>query len=608
MKKAILFICLLSICSNCISQEKVPRKVRKFLKRQDEKSRSEFPETIDAYPLNTLGAKLQEEFTVQAENSCSIVRLKPQNGKQRNYIPKEISDRYRTLLRTTGIQGLGMSANNALFFSFKPQDIVKLENGTFSETDYVAAQRVIGLFDNLVDYGHSYPVPIDGFPSYFFQNSCGSYFTGKFKAGATFPTLELQSSMEAETEKKSMITTIAGKFVSPLYLTLTRSGKKSVYTHMLIWDLYAQDERDLVQGATTNDLLINTGEYIAEFDATLIFSSSDRSQNINIAGRIGAGLNSGIFSADGQISSGLENKEKFSMNGFTTLIHKKGTALQYLKRRLPTHEEINKQLQSSLSYPNNGHAIVTHLLPYSLKAVMGGIPTKMCTDNSWKIETYDTNIWAAKPEIKAVPKQSSTNELPDCICEVVGRIKPTAITAALSADRFLKIDVTLSNTQEVAGKKLNIIISDPLVRIVKGPTLSDIDENAVNASAKIASSGTLKNLEYNLQLLIDDVEVPVKNPLDILEFEMEYVNPADKVRNLVLERGALDGKSIKAVLKTPKVNVALPQIGETVVPIKLKMKVRLSDGINTAVLISNPINLRIPEFSETPAPSANQAK
>lgn len=574
-----------------------PKKVREYLKDEQEKLEKAFPPPLPVnYPFGSLGAKIQTLYQRQAEEACGIKRK-----DQRLYIPREIVNGYgQNILQTTMIYDIPISAKNLLFLALTQSDISKINNGTFVESEYLNAKRVIGLQDNLVNYGESVLTPINGFPSLFYQKSCGCYFIGDLGAQVKAPIAELEASLNAETKKSTSITTITGKFFSPLYLIFRQNSAQSVYAHLLLWGVYLENFKN---NQNSTDLLIDNGKYISEFNATLVNRANSSDQSINMNGRLSANISSGIFSANGTIQAGYENKVSFSLNDFNTSIHKLSDgSLSYALTELPKTKEINQKLQNSLNFkPQPSFSgYVTHLIPVEISRTLTGVPSFLCDKLSWiVVDTgYNKVIWKEKPTVSSVHTIGKEGEYPDCICKVTGFVNKTAIDQAIKDKGTLEFKIILSNVADIKGQNLLLEIYEPSVKVTDAPKILNINSEAINASKQQITGSTKISFNYPIQFLIDATGVKLEDPYKISNPQIEYVNKEQEIQGLkIYNSPTINGNSVTFDIRTDDKPKDYTQEGELSVPIKIKFSIQLQGGA-IIQLVTTTINLSVPNLVE----------
>ncbi len=569
--------------------------VKKYLKEQDEVARKNFPPILTSpFVNNSLAEKLQEAYKSQALTACLINR-----SDNRLYIPQDVINGYgEAKLRKTIVYELPMSATNLLFLTLKNADIDKLTKGNFAETEYINAKRILGINDNLVDFGLSSVAPIGGFPSLYYQKSCGSYFTGNISASISAPVAELKSSLEAETKKESSITTITGKFFSPLYLIFDQQTPQSVYAHLLLWQIYYNDYSTVVN---KNDALIKSGQYISEFDGTLLYRAINSEQSINMNGRLSANISAGIFNVAGNVQTGHDNKISFSLKDFKTYIHKlQSDKLSYALTDLPKAGKINQKLQSSFfkSQPSiTGY--VTHLIPTEISRIMTGIPEFLCGSSSWGIEDhdFDSNIWVSKPTVVSFYNKEKDN-YPDCICKITGLIKKEAIDRANHNNRVLTLTMKLTSNIKIDDNSLTFEVKEP-VKVTDDPKVLPINNETINAKREeITRSSTNKKFyQFPVEFFINDNDVRLKRPFQISGLQIEYINSDQTVLSLSSTNSQVNGNSISLNVKTDEKPFDYVIESEQNVPIKLKFFVALENGTPTQ-LVTNIINLSVPNLAK----------
>ena len=600
MKKQLVFLTILllsSLTPNSIkaqSKSRLEKEVEKRQKEEEDNLKKAFPESLpEPYPPSSLGEKIQSLYQLQAETTCGIKR-----SDARLFIPREIVIAYgQSRLKSTKIYDIPISATNLLFFALTPSDIKKMNNGNFIETEYIEAKRVIGQNDNLVNYGQSSLSPITGFPSLFYQKSCGSYFVGDLGAKIKAPVAELEASLNAETRKSTSITTISGKFFSPLYLIFRQSTVQSVYAHLLLWEIYSEQYKNRKDN---EELLIDNGKYISEFNATLTNRATDSDQSISMNGRLSANVSAGIVNVNGNIQAGYDNKITFSLKDFNTSIHKLANGeLSYALSNLPRPLEINQKLQNSLNYkappPFNG--FVTHLLPTEISRVLTGIPSNLCDRTSWVIEDggYDKSLWREKPTVisQSVTKEG---EYPDCVCKITGFLNKPAIDKAIIDKGTLDIKISLTNSLQVNENKLTLDVYEPSVKVTDAPKILTINSELVNAGKEDVSSSTKISFHYPIQFLVDATGVRLTEPYKISNLQIEYLNQdqsgilISSFSNLVI-----NGNAISVKVSTQEKPKDYIQEGDFLVPIKIKFSIELSGGSKTQ-LVTNTINLIVPNL------------
>lgn len=594
MNKFILIICFCLINFSCNSQL---FNVEKRINSRESKKKENFPpKLIEEYPDNSLGQKLQNVYMLQAKENCGI-----QRSDIRDYIPYEIKSGYNVNnLKETLVYEIPVSAQNIMFLTLNNNDKVKIENGNFIESEYLQANRIIGLNDNLINYGQSVLSPIPGFPSLIYQKSCGSYFEGDAGATLDAPLVELKTSLAAETKKNTSITTISGKFVSPLYLIFRRNSIQSTYSHLLLWSIYYDNYIN-----TSSNSLYDQGKYITEFDATLVSRSNSTNQSLKMNGRLSAGISAGIFNTTGNINTGLGNKVSFSLADFRTFIHKRNRVLLYNTADLPKINDINVKLQNSLTFDAQPSldGYVTNLLPTTITRNLYGIPQELCNVNSWFIDNqgYDLNIWENAPTVKSVSKPSGKDGFPECICSITGMVSDNAIQSATNGT--IDLNVVLTNTKEINGLQLKVNVNEPTVKVTDAPKVVNINESLINASRSMLSNSNGIHYTYDLFFAIDETGVNLKTPHVIRNAQIEYVNPRQNLNitsnpgGLLLEETPrITGNSVSAKIRTQNYDSNFENINMINASFKLKFELQLANDSYTE-LATKTINLVIPVHS-----------
>lgn len=575
------------------------KKIKQYLNAQNEKYMKEFPPVLkDPYPEGSLGNKLQQLYKAQAEDGCGIRRSDP-----RLFIPRELINGYGEIrLRNTSVYDIPFSATNLLFLTLNSSDEKKLNSGSLIETDYVNAKRIVGQKNDLVNYGQSVLNPIPGFPSLYFQKSCGSYFVGDLDTQVKAPVAELETSLKAETKKSTSITTVTGKFFSPLYLIFGQNTVQSVYAHLLLWEVYYEDYKN---AKDPSDLLIRTGKYISEMDATLVHRANSSDQSLNMNARLAANFALGVFSATGSIQAGQENKSTFSLVDFNTSIHKLSDGkLSYALTELPKAIEIAQKLQNSLNYkpqPSfNGY--ITHLVPVQISRILTGVPGFLCDRDSWQVRNdFNKDIWVSKPEVASVFNAGEKGNYPDCICKVTGFVKKTAIDKAISDKGTIEIKLNLVNNMEVSGEKLVLSITEPSLKVTDAPKILPLNSDIINAGRQVIGTNTSTAYNFPIQLIIDETGISLTKPYRISNLQVEYVNADQAAQKLKFVGGInITGNMVSVVVSTeekPKEFIA--QGNDLSVPIKLKFSIELLGGALTQ-LVTSTVNLNVPNLVTPP--------
>lgn len=559
--------------------------------RNEKKLMKEFPSVLTTpYPKGSLGDKLQTLYELQAKDGCGIIRT----DKPRLYIPSDIINNYTDAkLRSTITYDFPIAATNLLFFALTPRDVTKIESGKFIEDEYVMAKRVIGINNNLINFGHTAIAPIGGFPSLLHQKSCGCYFTGTGNVKVKAPVIELENSLKAETEKSTSVTTLTGKFFSPLYLIFRQNNHQSVYAHLLLWELYAEDFK-----TKPAEPLYKTGKYISEFEGTIYNRAIDSKQSLEINGRIASNYGLGSFSIDGSINSGYDNTSTFSLKDFSTLVHKRNNEkLQYSLTNLPSIDEINGKLPNAFSDTQqyiNGY--VTHLLPVKISRTLTGVPATLCNKNSWIVDDdYSKEIWRNKPQVNSIYK-SNEGKFPDCICEITGFLQQTAIQTAVRSGGTIELNLNIFNTLSVDGNFLKLNVREPSVKVTDAPKIQDVNSLAINASREEIKSMNQISYSYPIELVINATGVDIVNPYKISGMEIDYINIEQEKFRLSISTPTVGlSNNLQINIKTEPVNDNYKKDGEFNIPVKIKFLIEIRGG-STVQLATNPINLSIPNM------------
>ena len=563
---------------------------------EEKRGMAKFPPLLlTDFPAQSLGSYFQQEFEAQAKSACGIER-----GDKRLYIPNEIVNGYQTkILQETKALEIPISANNLLFLALTKSDTGKLNASRFDQI--LLANKVVGVNDNLILFGEGLPSAIQGFPSRYYQKSCASYFDGNLKAGVKLPMDEMKSSLEAESKKQSIITSVTGRFFSPLSLILNENSERSVYAHLVLWSLYVRDAE-----INTTNQLINNSYYIDELEATLINRSTDQNMNASMTSRVSAGFSGGAFSVDGTVNAGHEQSSKFSLKDFRTFIHlTRENKKKYTIKNLPGTVKINSKLQSAVQQQQQFNGFASHLVKFEFTRQLSGVPSTMCEIDSWVVENFDDNLWVNRPKVISKAIVGGDSPFPKCLCEISGFIKKTAIDNAISgSNSTIDVAVDVVNKLKVNNEKLTVTLQEPSVRVTKAPTFYFVDENSVNASSlsPTASAGSTRFNQYTIKALVDDTELAIANPVVFNSPTIEFVN-TNQSTDLVFESVQNNGKSFTATIKTKDVASNLVLSGETVVvPIKFKVKVKLAGTTGPFTeIVTNTINVRIPVYQQVNA-------
>lgn len=572
--------------------------VKRYLKEQEEQQKKEFPIPLAIpYPTGTLGEKIQTLYEIQAKEACGIIR-----SDKRLFIPREIVSGYgESRLRSTLIYDVPISATNLLFLVLSPSDVTKITNGTFNEQEYINAKRIVGINDNLVNFGQSVLSPINGFPSLFYQKSCGSYFVGDISTKVKAPVAELEASLDAETKKTTSITTVTGNFFSPLFLILRQNTAQSTYAHLLLWEIYWEHYKN---NPNSTEHLYEKGKYISEFKATMTHRAINSDQSINMNGRLSANISMGVLSANGNINIGNENKVSFDLKDFSTSIHKLTNGnLSWDVIDLPRIEQINQKLQNSPNFkaqPSMNGFVATHLLPTEITRILVGVPASLCDRNSWEVAPsgYNTSIWKEKPSVVSTYVPAKENEFSECICKITGFIKKDVIDNASKANGFIELSVSLNNKNEIAGQKLNINISEPTVRVTDNPKISNINSESINATRQEIKIANKVLFNYPIQFTINATGIQLTEPYKISNIQIEYINKENENQLLSISNGpVVNGNSVSFDIRSSEKLQTFISQGEIIIPIKIKFNIEIKGGTTTQ-LVTNTINLSLPNLVE----------
>ena len=447
----------------------------------------------------------------------------------------------------------------------------------------------------MIDFGGSHPTAAAGFKSLFYQKSCGSYFDSSIEIEMKPPVAELQASLSAESKKSSSITSISGKFFSPLYLLFQSYSKKSIYAHMLLWEIYAEDYKKNKDG----ELLIEQGKYISEMNATLINRSISSEQSLDMNTRLSAGISAGIFSASGKVNVGLDQRTSFSLKDFTTYIHKKRNGdLGYAISTLPSASDINEQLQNSTRFEgvSSFTGYLSHLTKTTISRVLSGVPSSLCKEQSWFIGEFDSNIWTNEPTVESKPVIKE-NAIPDCICTISGYIKRAAIDGAIGNQGLIDLDMTIVHKDTINGETLALNISEPSLKVTDSPKILAVSEVLVNAGRTESSNSQKKWYSYKAQLVIDDTGVEIKDPVEPQAFEVEYTNKEQEKFGFTASATSVTGQVLELSLKTAEQPNDFIVEEEVIVSVKVKFLVNLDDQ-GTAPVVTNTLNLKVPKLVE----------
>ncbi len=591
MRQIVLVLLCMSVGSSLFSQSK---KVKKYLEKQDTEYREAFPPPLEHdFPRESLGYKLQHMYQNQAQDACGIKR----EGK-RMYIPKEIISAYNEeKLRKQKIYSLPISAKNLLFTALTEKEIAEIKMGTYFNSHAIRAKHIIGSNDTLIYFGQSFLSSANGFPSFFFKKSCGSYFNSDLDLTVNAPLAiaELKSSLNTDNEQSSSITTITGKFTSPLYELFKENSTTSIYAHLLLWEIYYNQAKN---ATASEQLLIDSGKYISQFDGTLSKRISEKSDNINFDNLITSSIKYGIVGFDGKVKGGINHNTSFKLEDFDTSIHKlPNDHLNITTYRLPDVEAINTKLQNSLNWEKQSHfeEYATPHTPIQFSRILSGIPSSLCEGNSWYIsdQGYQKNVWEQKPKVISTANQEQNT----CICQVTGYLNKNAIETVINQRGILTLDLTLNHQKSIRDQKLSFSFSES-VKVTDAPKILSIDENVVNAKRKETSINQKSFYQYPIEFTLDDTGKLLKQPYEISEVQLVNQNNENQV--LILENPNpqnTGNNTFKLNLITIPDDHTLYDInGELTIPINIKFKIQLKNS-SKIQLITNTLNIKVPNFT-----------
>lgn len=593
-------ICLIILLSNRVTGQ--GGRFKRLQAKEEAKYKESFPPVLEnPYPDESIGSHLQKLYYQQASESCNIRR-----SNLRDYIPHELKSGYgEDRLRETLVYEMPISATNLLFMTFTAADLLQLEDGTYSESQYIEANRIVGINNNLVNYGQSLINSASGFPSLVFQKSCGSYFDGSFDAEVNAPVAELKTSLSVETKKSSSITTISGKFVSPLYLIFKRNNIQSTFAHLLLWNIYHES---FIQDSILT--LYEEGKYISEFDGTILTRSNGREKSIQLSTRLSAGISAGMFASNGQINAGIDNKMSFSLKDFSSLIHRGSSGnLSFSTRNLPKVNDINQKLQNSISFGEQPSfdGYITHLLPTVLTRNLYGVPEELCNQNSWIIHStddYSVEVWDEKPSVSSVSRINGKDGFPQCTCTIRGNIKKQAISDAEHGN--LDLQLTLKNTKQIGDNQLQVIVTEPSVKITDAPKIINLNDNIISATkSEVNNAITGTYYTYDISFNIDDTGIDLTEPYEVKNISVKYINSsrADSLKsdNITYNPGDLSvsdeptilGNSIKLRIETKDYPPEFTNVSDVNATFKIEFEIQLENETYTKLATKN-INLKIP--------------
>ncbi len=593
MKNSILVSLVLCIIQISYGQSNA---FNKQLAKHEEELKKNFPRTLTTpFPKSTLGDKLQILYEMQAKEPCGIIRT-----DKRLYIPSQIVSEYgEQRLRTTSVFEIPLSSTNLMFLIITPSDITKITNGTFNEEEYIKAKRIIGINDNLVNFGQAVLTPISGFPSLFYQKSCGSYFSSDISGKVKAPLAELEASLAAETNKSTSITTVTGHFFSPLYLILRQNTPQSTYAHLLIWEAYWENHRN---NPTATAPLHKFGKYVSEMKGTITNRSINSDEIIKMNSRFSTNISLGMLSTNGNFSGGLDSKTAFELKGFDTYIHKLGNGnLSWDVIDLPRIAQINQKLQNSINFkahpPIDG--LANYLLPTEITRILVGVPSSLCDSDSWEIspDGYNKSIWKEKPTVVSNHVSAKENQLPECICKITGFIRKDVIENAVKNNGVIELSLNAENKKNITGQKLSLNIAKPTVKVTDNPKINYINSASINASIGKTEVGNKMHYHYPIQFTINSTGIQLTEPYKISNIQIEYINKESEANPLsvLLDNFVINGNSVNLIVRSSEKPISYIKQGEIVVPIKIKFNIEIRGGTTTQ-LVTNTINLQLPNL------------
>lgn len=590
---AAILLCLL-VNSEILGQsKKQERRLKKLtdsdraqvLTAEENKRKESFPEPLATpYPANTLGELLQNQFMTQA-NGCGIVRT-----KSVNYIPRSVFNAYTDArLRNTTLVTVNVSAGNFLFLAMKESE--KNTINSLTESSLVASRRVIGISDPFMPkFSEAIIQSPPGFPGFVEKKNCSGFFEASAGASVRAPFGELAASLQADASYSSSITLINAQFVSPLRSMLSEGGAQSVYTHLLLWQIYADDA---INNPVEQDRLMNNAYYVSEFKGVAIMKASGMTQDAAISSKLNAGFSSNIFTASGAVAAGATSNSSFSLKDFTTHIFNPAINDTYIVSRLPSIGEINSKIQNAPNLEINPYkGVASSVLPFTIYRALDGIPNSLCEQSSWSIENWTTTQWVNAPTVSATRTTNPKTGLPQCVCQITGMIRATAIQSAANSNMTFTYDLVNSNS--IGQNKLRIRITEPPVAVTTSPDFL-YNDYAVNVLRGQYSDGVGRKFTWKIEGTISDDGVNIQTPADITDVQITYNNPAQD-GSLSISHQPVNSKGVIFNIESqPFASTAQETGNEVSISITISFRVRLTTATRPK-LTTRVITLKMPEL------------
>lgn len=572
---------------------------KRFFEKIEKKAKEDFPPPMNfKYLDNSLGNLFMDLYKKQS-TECSI---SARDGI-RNYIPSEVLSGYGDELKKTEILTLDFDASNLFFLALDSKSYSSLVEKSINTANLIDINKIIGVNDSFIPAQSAIISPISGFPSRYFHKTCIGYFEGVLDAGTKIiPYSELTSSLKADIDKKSSITTITGVFKSPLKELLDGNDEMSIYTHLKIWEMYS----DQYIQSGSEDLYLN-GKYVSYLEGTLSNWTNTKAKNLKIEAQLAVNISLGLFNADGNIQSRSERKSFFDIKDFRTSIHLNSNdkSLKMGFEKLPSYNEIYQQLQNSvrLSSIEQNNNLISELSETSFTRNLVGVPSSFCQRNSWIISHtagYDENVWVSKPTIK-MELLEIENEIPECSCTISGMVKPEAINHAISKSGQ-KVDLTifLESNKRVGDNKLRLGLRE-MRTAVKKPSLSQINKNSTFSSVAPVAINNTRFYSIPITLRLNYNGIDLSTPLDIRNIKLiNAVQDSTADISLNIKEGSI---STDRNIRFDIVSEAQPQSYKENPTVReiynflVELEVKLEDGTFTKITSDN-INLQHPRLSK----------
>jgi hypothetical protein len=417
------------------------------------------------YSDESVAGMLNESFRLHVDG-CGLLNTSRDEIKGLPFVPRELRDQVGQVMKNKG-EKLEIKGSSALWYVFNDKDIA--QKLTTDDPDRLLKMRLDAPSETLT---------MPDYQSWIMSRNCAGYLSGSVTANGQFPIGSANIALKADSQQKSSIALIGGRFLSPIIAVISEGGWRNFLFNLQLWNLYNSD-----------NTLINHAVYMKEFQGVMVQRKAGINRNFDSK----ASVSLSIFVLNTQLSAGLTGNSVFDINDYLAVMVsdlENQVARQKRFKPLPSPAEI-KQLFSKRPFAKDDKSpefqFLTEGDELSFSETLQGVSNDVC-QNGWSIaeKTTGSHLFAdGKLAVTAAPGTNTINgtDLPVCTFQ---------FTATPNADLF-RGDDSIGKLKYFTGELSSDLVLPGDLRLTK-----DVERSFVPSNHPIVRTNFVQPVPFTL--------------------------------------------------------------------------------------------------------------